>query len=88
MTTVSVCIREIFSLSEMYPKLGSKKQTESQVKTLMKGFKANPRPGPMEKHQLAKSLNISKRAVEKRFTYMRSKKLRQELLQKSEYNAQ
>ena len=77
MTTVNVCISEDFSLSKMCPRLGLKKKAESQVETLMKSFKANPHPGPMEKYQLAKSLNISKSALEKWFSYMRSKKLRQ-----------
>ena len=67
MTTVSVGFGEILSLTEWFPLLGRERKTENQVETPMKSFKANPYPGIKEKHQLAKSLNISKRAGKKRF---------------------
>ena len=84
MTTLRVGFGEIFSLTEWFPLLGREKKTEIQVETPMKSFKANPYPGIKEKHQLAKSLNISKRAGKKWFISMRSKELSQRMLKKIE----
>ena len=53
--------------------LGRKRKTESQVEILTISFKANPYPGIEEKHQLAKSLNISQLAIEKWFSNRRIK---------------
>ena len=68
----------------MCPILGRKSRTENEVKILRKSFKANPYPGRKEKHQLAKSLNTSQRAIERWFRYMREKKLKEGFLNTSE----
>ena len=69
----------------MCPILERRSKTENEVKTLMKSFKANPYPGRKERHQLAKSLNTSQRAIEQWFTYMRRKKSKEGFLKTSEY---
>ena len=68
----------------MYPILGKKRKTNSQVETLTKSFEANAYPGEEDKHQLAKLLNISKRQVDQWFCNRRSKKLRDTMPNKSE----
>ena len=65
--------------------LGRKRRTENEVKILMKSFKTNPHPERKEKHQLAKSFNISQRTIESWFIYMRRKKSKDGVLKKSEH---
>ena len=69
----------------MCPILDWKRKTEYEVKTLMKSFKANPYPGRKEKHQLAKSLNTSQRAIERWFSHLRIKKSKEGFMKLSEY---
>ena len=64
----------------MYPILGRKWKTASQVQILMKSFEANPYPGIKQKRQLAKSLNISQITIENWFGSMRHKKSKQGIL--------
>ena len=64
--------------------LGSKSKTESQVKVLMESFKADPYPQEEEKHQLAKSLNISYGEVVKWFYNIRHRTSKEGTLAQSE----
>ena len=64
--------------------LGSKSKTESQVKALMESFKADPYPQKEEKHQLAKSINISHGDVEQWFCNIRHRTSKEGLLEKSQ----
>ena len=66
------------------PILGKKHKTESEVKILMKSFKANPYPGKEEKFRLAKSLNTSQITIEKWFCWMRGKKSKEGFMEISE----
>ena len=68
----------------MCPILGKKYKTESEMKILMKSFKANPYPGTKEKLQLAKSLNTSKVTIEKWLFRLREKKSKEGFMKISE----
>ena len=71
-----------FSLPEMYPVLGTRSMTKTEVDILLESFKTDPYPRKEEKNRLAESLNISRRKIELWFSNMRKKK---GVLKKSEY---
>ena len=54
--------------------------TSNERNALMKSFQANPYPELEEKHQLAKSLNISETWISQWFSMERSKKRKGRLL--------
>lgn len=60
----------------------SKQLTIYQKETLVERFKANPYLEPGERHQLAKSLNISEKKIAKWFERRRHMKRKKGLLQK------
>ena len=64
----------------MYPIIGWKKMTGSQVKMLMKRFEINPYPQTHVQDLLAKSLNISQTEIVRWFRHMRHKKLKQKTM--------
>ena len=61
-----------------------KRMTEYQTQTLMKYFQANPYMEIEEKHQLARSFNISANAIARWFRHMRHKKKVEVLISKGE----
>ena len=78
---------EHFSSPEICPFRGRQKGIEIQERVLMESFKADPYPGKQQKHHLARSLNVSQKAIQQWFNHMRQKKSKEGVLKKSEYKA-
>ena len=64
--------------------LGIKSKRESQLEILKDSFRSDPYPSKQAKDQLAESLNISRKKIEKVFSDWRYRKLSKGDMKKSE----